>query len=1123
MDDSFQLNNSLLNSHSELEGSRVEGGQGRFFASLSSIQSITDSQNGVLLSPSADQALINAFTQGQPVLPISGPIYGAGSGGAGGSGGLIMGLGGVQYSLPPEAQGSGSIGGGGGGPRGRRLFPTGTAPGTGGVVRGSFLPSPATEMEEEEGLAREAGRTVQELQRQHPPPVFPREESTGEPRANSGLNASAFLQRIASSAGLVAPSQLPDSDSDHMVIDLPSASIPLPSLPSPHPAFSSSSSLSFLPSHSLAARLATSLPSRSSSTIVTPPDPQSSRILSTLIHNHSRHLRPPPVGRPAFASLSVFQPPAPPAPASLFSAPLFVHPEDDTDQDMLQAPPPTTAPASSDTAAGSSLNCAELLQSLDQMHDQGKTVSSVSKDVWGVLLSLSSKYPTFQLTKRTAQTGQKGGYLLGRHRECDIRLDHLQISNRHCQIYTVHTDGVEIVYIEDLSTNGTFVNGVRLRRHDQRRLYNDDTIMMTLGQPDGPGGEPHSDESFVFQDVAALRNTFDNPSGGRIVSPAEAPRARFDCNYLLLHSLGAGSFADVHIAVNRLTGEQFAVKIINKKRFQLNPRVIQTARLEFQILMSMKHPCVIAIHGVYEEADSLYMILEYARDGELFDEIIQRQQFTEQECRVIFFQLFMAIKYLHDRNVVHRDLKPENILLADKESLTIKLTDFGLAKVVTENAFMKTLCGTPNYVAPEVLVPGHQRSYSKAVDMWSLGVILYICLCGYPPFADDFAPPAMQHQIKNAIYRFLPPKWDHVSDEAKDLVSQLLLKDYGQRLPVEQALRHPWLNAAFDGQNYTLNGQPFSIGANEVYDLEQQTQTDTPARETKPLVTPSGSQPISSPACVGNSAAPGSRAAAVPSAGSNGSSGAGPTSALGLTNTSAGQHPVFPPPVAHGYYPEDGDSLQSIKRKRDDSASSSFSLPYKLPADFNNHRYPSVESQGSANLFASSRYPPCQPPSSSSLSSSPQPQQLQQHHHQQPNASVTSGALGLGLPSFDLPHFGGVGSSMMLENSFNPETYFGSPSMVIPGGIGVGSGSSNGSGSGSMPLGESPSALPPPTAGASRSAGRHSGSQDQHDVMMLSSSTAASPYNQGCPTPTTPKTPMLTDTTPNSKQASPRP
>ncbi|RKP37723.1 kinase-like domain-containing protein, partial [Dimargaris cristalligena] len=414
------------------------------------------------------------------------------------------------------------------------------------------------------------------------------------------------------------------------------------------------------------------------------------------------------------------------------------------------------------------------------MHDQGKTVSSVSKDVWGVLLSLSSKYPTFQLTKRTAQTGQKGGYLLGRHRECDIRLDHLQISNRHCQIYTVHTDGVEIVYIEDLSTNGTFVNGVRLRRHDQRRLYNDDTIMMTL------------------------------------VSPAEAPRARFDCNYLLLHSLGAGSFADVHIAVNRLTGEQFAVKIINKKRFQLNPRVIQTARLEFQILMSMKHPCVIAIHGVYEEADSLYMILEYARDGELFDEIIQRQQFTEQECRVIFFQLFMAIKYLHDRNVVHRDLKPENILLADKESLTIKLTDFGLAKVVTENAFMKTLCGTPNYVAPEVLVPGHQRSYSKAVDMWSLGVILYICLCGYPPFADDFAPPAMQHQIKNAIYRFLPPKWDHISDEAKDLVSQLLLKDYGQRLPVEQALRHPWLNAAFDGQNYTLNGQPFSIGANEV-------------------------------------------------------------------------------------------------------------------------------------------------------------------------------------------------------------------------------------------------------------------------------------------------------------------
>ncbi|KAJ1659211.1 serine/threonine protein kinase [Dispira simplex] len=462
------------------------------------------------------------------------------------------------------------------------------------------------------------------------------------------------------------------------------------------------------------------------------------------------------------------------------------------------------------------------LQSLDQMHDRGLTVTSASKDVWGVLLSLSPEYPTVQLIKRTNQTDTKRGYLLGRHRECDIQFQHPQVSNRHCLISTIHTEGIETPYIEDLSTNGTFINGERLGRHQQHQLHDGDVIKLTMYATASHGVTDNSNESFIFQDIMALRRG----ASGEGQSP-------FHSNYLVRQHLGAGHFANVYIAVNRLTGEQFAVKVIDKKRYSLVPRGIATARAEFGIMMSMHHPCIISIHGVYDEEDSLYMILEYARDGELFDAIVQRSGFTEQETRTIFFQLFMAIKYLHDRGVVHRDLKPENIMLTNRATLRVKITDFGFAKVVQEDAFMKTLCGTPLYVAPEILAPGHERAYSKAVDMWSLGVILYICLCGFPPFSDELVPVPMQQQIKNAMYSFPSPRWDKISDEAKHLVSHLLQKSPESRLTVDDALRHPWMQTRFTGSTYVLDSLPFTLGLGEEYERGEQTQMHPLTAPTK--------------------------------------------------------------------------------------------------------------------------------------------------------------------------------------------------------------------------------------------------------------------------------------------------
>ena len=156
---------------------------------------------------------------------------------------------------------------------------------------------------------------------------------------------------------------------------------------------------------------------------------------------------------------------------------------------------------------------------------------------------------------------------------------------------------------------------------------------------------------------------------------------------------------------------------------------------------------------------------------------------------------------------MHRDLKPENILMVDRHSLKIKLTDFGLAKVVSRADFLTTYCGTPNYgkhllsvfliyttiVAPEVLSPSAERAYNKAVDLWSAGVVLYICLCGGPPFSDALAPPSLKEQILKGLYHFPSPDWDDISDEAVDLVVWLLTVDVNQRATVQDALEHPFM------------------------------------------------------------------------------------------------------------------------------------------------------------------------------------------------------------------------------------------------------------------------------------------------------------------------------------------
>lgn len=186
--------------------------------------------------------------------------------------------------------------------------------------------------------------------------------------------------------------------------------------------------------------------------------------------------------------------------------------------------------------------------------------------------------------------------------------------------------------------------------------------------------------------------------------------------------------------------------------------------------------------------------MELLTGGELFDSIVTKGSYTEAEAAEVIRDVCSAIAYLHDEGIVHRDLKPENLIYLDpSEGSPIKITDFGLAKYrsgKSKAAKMTTACGTPGYVAPEVL---KNQPYGQEVDMWSVGVILYILLCGFPPFYHENTS-QLYKQIKRGAYQFPDPYWNGVSDSAKDLIKLLLTVNPKLRYTAKQVLQHPWIS-----------------------------------------------------------------------------------------------------------------------------------------------------------------------------------------------------------------------------------------------------------------------------------------------------------------------------------------
>ncbi|XP_017155660.1 calcium/calmodulin-dependent protein kinase type 1 isoform X2 [Drosophila miranda] len=258
--------------------------------------------------------------------------------------------------------------------------------------------------------------------------------------------------------------------------------------------------------------------------------------------------------------------------------------------------------------------------------------------------------------------------------------------------------------------------------------------------------------------------------------------------YNLHGLLGTGAFSEVRLAESKDTpGDHFAVKIIDKKALKGKEESLEN---EIRVLRRLTHPNIVQLLETYEDKSKVYLVMELVTGGELFDRIVEKGSYTERDASHLIRQILEAVDYMHEQGVVHRDLKPENLLYySPEDDSKIMISDFGLSKM-EDSGIMATACGTPGYVAPEVLA---QKPYGKAVDVWSIGVISYILLCGYPPFYDE-NDANLFAQILKGEFEFDSPYWDEISESAKQFIKNLMCVTVEKRFTCKQALAHPWIS-----------------------------------------------------------------------------------------------------------------------------------------------------------------------------------------------------------------------------------------------------------------------------------------------------------------------------------------
>lgn len=346
-----------------------------------------------------------------------------------------------------------------------------------------------------------------------------------------------------------------------------------------------------------------------------------------------------------------------------------------------------------------------------------------------------------------------------------------RLSNKHFKIWSSDNN----LLIQDMSTNGTWVNKQRIVKGQNYILGQGDEISVGVGVP---------------RDVVRFIVFFP-----KIDEKADDATDGIHKEFSIKNEVvGQGAFAVVKKAVERSTGKTYAVKIISKRKIMGNTEGVTR---ELEILRRLDHPYIVKLRGFYEDLDNYYLVMEFVSGGDLMDFVAAHGSVGEEAAKEICRQVLEAVKYVHSLGISHRDLKPDNVLVAQDDPVIVKITDFGLAKVSDNATFMKTFCGTLAYVAPEVIDGRHMKitdenKYSSLVDMWSFGCFLYVILTAHLPFSGSTQEQLYQ-QIRRGSYHEPPLKEAGVSSQARDFLDSLLQVDPSKRPSAAMALQHPWI------------------------------------------------------------------------------------------------------------------------------------------------------------------------------------------------------------------------------------------------------------------------------------------------------------------------------------------
>lgn len=383
-----------------------------------------------------------------------------------------------------------------------------------------------------------------------------------------------------------------------------------------------------------------------------------------------------------------------------------------------------------------------------------------------------------------------------------VRVNDKRISSDHCRI--CRSDPVQQgspspvpqFSIQDMSSNGTYLNGKRLEKGVRVPLQSGDEISLVVNsQRKHFGMRSQLLCAFVMRVLGVERSTVLKDAGSMLEEKYN----------LLSRVLGSGAFSQVLLCTSKFTGQVMALKAVDKRKFTKFRRSSQTQltpQSEREVMESIDHPNIVKLYETFDTPHCLYLVMEFCAGGDLLQRILDHGIHTAEVTRRLFKEVLSGLEWMHRRNIAHRDIKPENILLTSAgDDGTAKIADLGVAKFVDdEYARMHmqraTLCGTPHYFAPEtvMIAEGGVTACGTAVDMWAAGVVLYIMLCGFPPFEDD----CLYDQIASGTYAFDAEQWRSVSSLAQDLVQKLMHVQAAERLTAAESLKHPWILPALD-------------------------------------------------------------------------------------------------------------------------------------------------------------------------------------------------------------------------------------------------------------------------------------------------------------------------------------